>query len=75
MELLNDIILFPYYTFNYIFSLAVWAILTIYILNWIYENNASDWFQYKFNRFLDAIHDKWLDIKQTFKFSKFRSKK
>ena len=45
------------------FSLAVWAILTIYTLNWIYENNASDWFQYRFNRLMDEIHDFFLKFK------------
>ena len=63
MDLLNDIILFPYTMFNYIFSLAVWTFLTIYTLNWIYENNASDWVQYKFNRMADQIHDFFLKFK------------
>ena len=63
MEFINDIILFPYYTFNYIFSLAFWAILTIYTLNWINENNDSDWFQYRWNRMLDNIYDFFVGIK------------
>ncbi len=63
MELLNDIVLFPYYTFNYIFSLAFWAVLTFYTLNWIQENNDSDWFQYKYNRMLDNMHDFFLKFK------------
>jgi hypothetical protein len=70
MELLNDIILFPYYTFNYIFSLACWVALAIYTLNWINENNASDWFQYNFNRKMDAIHDFFVGIKEKFSRSK-----
>lgn len=63
MELLNDIILFPYYTFNYIFSLAVWTVLVLFTLNWLNENNTSDWFQYEFNRILDTLHDFFLKFK------------
>ena len=63
MELLNDIFLFPYYTFNYIFSLAVWTILVLFTMNWINENNHSDWFQYRFNRFMDNCHDFFLKFK------------
>jgi len=63
MELLNDIILFPYYTFNYIFSLAFWIILTIYTINWFNEVNDSDAFQYRWNRVLDRIHDFILKFK------------
>jgi len=63
MELLNDIILFPYYTFNYIFSLAVWTVLVLYTLNWINESNSSDWFQYEFNRMVDRLHDFFLKFK------------
>ena len=63
MELLNDIFLFPYYTFNYIFSLAVWTVLVLYTLNWLNENNTSDWFQYEFNRILDTLHDFFLKFK------------
>ena len=63
MELINDIILFPYYTFNYIFSLAFWLILVLYSLNWYQENNGSDWFQYEFNRMMDRIHDFFVRIK------------
>ena len=63
MELINDIILFPYYTFNYIFSLAFWLILVLYSLNWYQENNGSDGFQYEFNRMMDRIHDFFVGIK------------
>ncbi len=63
MELINDIFLFPYYTFNYIFSLAFWVILTIYTINWVNEVNDSDAFQYKWNRVLDSIHDFILKFK------------
>ena len=70
MELLNDIILFPYYTFNYIFSLAFWVVLTMFILNWINEQGGSDFFQYKFNRIMDSMHDRWVGIKETFKFKR-----
>jgi hypothetical protein len=73
MELLNDMFLFPYYTFNYIFSLAIWVMLTIFIMNWLRDQGASDMFQYKFNRIMDNLHDRWLGVKETFKFSK-RSK-
>lgn len=63
MDLLNDIILFPYTMFNYIFSLSVWLFLTMYTLNWVQENNQSDWFQYRFNRFMDNCHDFFLRFK------------
>ncbi len=63
MELLNDIFLFPYYTFNYIFSLAVWTVLVLFTLNWLNENNTSDWFQYEFNRMMDRCHDFFLKFK------------
>ena len=63
MEFINDIVLLPYTMFNYMFSLALWAILKIYTINWIYENNASDWFQYRFNRWLDEVHDFFLKFK------------
>tara|TARA_Y100000361_G_scaffold867_1_gene695 strand:- start:1282 stop:1491 length:210 start_codon:yes stop_codon:yes gene_type:complete len=63
IEMVNDVVLLPYTLFNYMFSLAVWAILTIYTINWIYENNASDWFQYRFNRFMDNCHDFFLKFK------------
>lgn len=57
MQLVNDIFLFPYYTFNYLFSLAFWIFLVMYTLNWINERNGSDWFQYKFDRILDTVWD------------------
>ncbi len=63
MELINDIILFPYTMFNYMFSLAVWLFLIMYTLNWVNENNGSDWIQYKFNRFMDTCHDFFLKFK------------
>jgi len=63
MELLNDIILFPYYTFNYIFSLAVWLLFILYTVNWIQDNNSSDWFQYEYNRMMDRLHDFFLKFK------------
>ena len=63
MELINDIILFPYTMFNYMFSLAVWLFLIMYTLNWVNENNGSDWIQYKFNRFMDPCHDFFLKFK------------
>jgi hypothetical protein len=57
MQLVNDVFLFPYYTFNYLFSLAFWVVLVLYTLNWLNEHNSSDWFQYKFNRILDKVWD------------------
>ena len=63
IEMVNEVVLLPYTLFNYMFSLAVWTILTIYTINWVYENNASDWFQYRFNRFMDNCHDFFLKFK------------
>ena len=63
IEMVNDVVLLPYTLFNYMFSIAVWTILTIYTINWVYENNHSDWFQYRFNRFMDNCHDFFLKLK------------
>ena len=36
----------------------------MYMLNWLNENNASDMFQYSFNRKMDAIHDFFVGLKK-----------
>ena len=42
MQFLNDLLLLPYYSFNYLFSIIVWIILFSYLLNrydsWEYPN-------------------------------------
>ena len=53
IEMVNDVVLLPYTLFNYMFN----------TINWEYENNHSDWFQYRFNRFMDNCHDFFLKFK------------
>jgi len=43
MELLNDIVLFPYYTFNYIFSLFIWVLAVSMITKWYKDTDQLDW--------------------------------
>ena len=48
MEFLNDLLLLPYYSFNYLFSIIVWVILLSYVLNmydrWDFPNPMTDFF-------------------------------
>ena len=48
MELINDILLLPYYSFNYLFSIIVWIMVLSYVLNmydrWDFPNPMTDFF-------------------------------
>ncbi len=62
MELINDIFLLPWYSFNYIFSLIIW----IMVLSWIFSStqvyeyriNFADFLYYCYEKLTDGIE--WL---------------
>ena len=59
IEFLHNLLLLPYNLFAYIFSVVIWWILVVYIIHYVNDNNGGDFFQYKFNRFINLTS--WME--------------